>query len=550
VLLSASFADPDGDALTATFTYWPVDDPSQRATQEWLLDDPRETIQVAGGELTDGLTYAWTVRASDGVATSPDTVPCHFTVDKTEPVRPSITSTDYPQGTLSGGPTVLGEFTFTANGSTDVVGFRYRQSTESGNSEWRYVEADQLGGDVTVSIAPVTAGLNYVEVNSVDRAGTWGEGNWYGFDVLEIRPYVYSAIYGENNSNPQGGYGKPGDFRFTSNLTDVVAYRYQHDDAAEQTVNAAANRTATITLAPTRGGVNVLTVRSVSADGSLSPARVYRFRVDTAPTVTIATPLRLGSASQITFTPRRPAVVAHEYRLTIQNVPEAPVTVPARPDGSATITWTPTRGEWGTLEVRSQDADGTWSEWRSTNIQIDGVAPTILRSGAGSPGEPGVFQFSSPMENVVAYRYYVNDHTTAVTVPAAADGTAQISWTPSRRGYHQLIVWALNANGVESAFSGHYWFVTDRPVVSSPDYPENGTAPLRPGVFTFTPRLPGTVAYEYSLTNAPFTEVAAAPNGTATLTLTPAAGSQVLRVRSRDAAGYRSEITNYRFTAS
>jgi hypothetical protein len=548
LLFSADITDPDsGDTLTAVLHYWPVDDPSQRTTVEWLADQPRETAQVPGRAFSDGVTHAWTAQATDGTATSPETVLCHFTVDKTQPERPTVTSADYPPDTPSGGPTVPGEFTLSANGSADVLRFAYRF-----DGGWSYVDADQLGGTATVSLAPDDYGFTYLQVHAIDRAGNWSEVNTYEFYVLEIRPFVYSATYPDGHTTPEGGYGKPGEFQFTSNLTDVVAYRYQHEDGPEQTAPADADRKASITLSPTRGGENVLTVRSVAADGGLSPARRYRFRVDTAPSVTGPTPLlRIGSPSEFRFTPRRPAVAAYEYRLTIGWVSEMLVTVQAGPDGTASMTWTPTTGEWGTLEVRSQDADGTWSESRTTSIHIDGVAPTIQRTGASAPGEPGVFTFTSPMANVVAYEWYVNDPATTVSVPVATDGTARVEWTPTRRGYHQLIVVARNAHGVRSAFRGHYWWVEDRPLVTSPDYPAHGSAPLRPGRFTFTTRLPGTVAFEYSLNNSPFTEVTASPTGTATVTLTPnAAGSQFLRVRSRDTTGFQSEITTYYFTAT
>jgi hypothetical protein len=79
---------------------------------------------------------------------------------------PTVSSSDYPATACAGGIGHPGRFTFSANGSTDVVGFQYGPDFPS-----TYVSADQPGGTATVTITPNTFGIDKVAVKSVDAAG-------------------------------------------------------------------------------------------------------------------------------------------------------------------------------------------------------------------------------------------------------------------------------------------------------------------------------------------------------------------------------------------
>ncbi|HEU5473088.1 MAG TPA: hypothetical protein VFV67_20775 [Actinophytocola sp.] len=70
----------------------------------------------------------------------------------TRPGVPTVGSTDYPENNPYpgvGAPGLPGRFTFDANGSADVVGFRYGEFFAS-----TFVAADRPGGSATVEFAP------------------------------------------------------------------------------------------------------------------------------------------------------------------------------------------------------------------------------------------------------------------------------------------------------------------------------------------------------------------------------------------------------------
>jgi len=119
---------------------------------------------VPDGRLADGGIYTW--RAWQGSA--PDTgsysVLCEFEVDSTAPNTPTVSSSDYPAGVVSGGVGESGNFTFAPNGSTDVVRYGWSLGDASGT-------VDAPGGTATVTITPTRSGTAVLSVAAFDRAG-------------------------------------------------------------------------------------------------------------------------------------------------------------------------------------------------------------------------------------------------------------------------------------------------------------------------------------------------------------------------------------------
>jgi hypothetical protein len=91
---------------------------------------------------------------------------------------PSVSSSDYPANACAGGIGRPGRFTFSANGDTDAVGFRYGADFPFVN-----VAADRPGGSATVTITPNTSGVLKVAVESVDAAGDTSAVTNYWFCV-------------------------------------------------------------------------------------------------------------------------------------------------------------------------------------------------------------------------------------------------------------------------------------------------------------------------------------------------------------------------------
>lgn len=108
--LEPSFAavasDPDGDNLTTRLAIHRASDNGL----EYQVDSGTTTSgaafawpQVPAGHLTEGTTYYFVARsndniAGDGVEFSADSPKCYFKVDTVSPGKPTLVSTDYPDG--------------------------------------------------------------------------------------------------------------------------------------------------------------------------------------------------------------------------------------------------------------------------------------------------------------------------------------------------------------------------------------------------------------------------------------------------------------------
>ncbi|WP_157621465.1 hypothetical protein, partial [Saccharothrix sp. NRRL B-16348] len=519
VLFMATLSDPDpGDVLTAEFAHWPVADPAARETHQSPADANGKVVAQPNEWLfrEDG-THAWTVRALDGTAASPETAPCYFTIDRTQPAPATVSSQVYPRGTAGGGYGVPGDFTITT-ASDDVVAYEYRLK---GNGEWTTVTPAAPGGPVTISHTPEYTGYSFLEVRTVDRAGNRPQYNEaYSFTVFENRPFVWSDLYSDLYVNPGGGVGVPGRFDFSSNLTDVVSYTYRVDDGPETTVAADAQRKASVTYAPTHGGYNVLKVRSTSAAGTSSPEREHRFLVDTAPVVTQEGRTVVGSSADFALRPRQAGVVSYTYWFSRWNGPDTdPVTVPAAADGTGRFTWAPLTTDANSvnaLRVRSTDAAGAVSETRHVSVHVDGAAPEIRIDG-DSPARPATFTFTTRMVAPVEYEYWF-DHAPSVrhTAPADPDGTTTVQHTSDRTGTLTLRARVRNAAGTWSADGGANWWVHDHPGVTSPDFRTWPDSAWREGSLTFTSNQLGATEFRYTVDGVT-TAVPVGPDGTATI---------------------------------
>jgi len=179
--LSARISDPDGDQVYGEFAWWPLADPSQRRTG-FGWGDPY-TAYPNTWDLADG-TYAWEVRAQDSWgATSATVGPCRFTVDRTDPNAPAVVSATYPESAEGGGVGMPGEFTFSPNGSTDVVKYDYDFGGGTGTHEI----AAGADGTATVSFTPESGSWHSVIVRAWDRAGNLSLSTYYSFIVRETR---------------------------------------------------------------------------------------------------------------------------------------------------------------------------------------------------------------------------------------------------------------------------------------------------------------------------------------------------------------------------
>lgn len=552
VVMSGNFTDPDeGDELTARYELWPVDQPSARRR----LDAPvysggSGSLLVKSEELTEGTTYAWRVRGDDGTDVSPWSTTCYFTVDRVVPNAPAVTSDVYRTDVsgAQGDVGVPGHFTFSTSGSDDVVGYEYSISPY-GWYDPKTVAPEHPGGPVTVTWAPTDSGWTYIYAYAIDRAGNRSQSLSTGFYVRESRPDIWSVQYPQGWTNLDGGVGIPGVFTFSPmTLEDVVEYRYRLDDGPTLSVPAGDDHKGAATITPQSGGFHKVYVRSKTASGYVSAEKEYQFQVDDMPTVTGADGLiLLGAPRTMTLAPRAAGVTSYDYAFDINAGSAGEFrSVPAGPDGTATITWTPDRTDYIQLRIRSHSGTAAPTLERSVHLTIDGATPTVTVTGGAHPGEAITATFSTRLPGVTQYRYSIDNE--FHTVPARADGTAVISWTPATGGWQSVWVKAITASGITSSEGNGAVFVHDEPEITSADFPKNGTTAGHPGRFDLVAHQPGAVEFVYQLAGQEVT-VPVGADGRASFDWTPPGyDSYQLSVRTRDAAGALSTETSYSFS--
>ncbi len=222
--------------------------------------------------------------------------------------------------------------------------------------------------------------------------------------------------------------------------------------------------------------------------------------------------------------------------------------------GTATISHAPTRSPFGRLYVQAVDRTGNRSAQTTYEFTVRDTAPRITDGNPdGAIGEPRELTFTPAMEDVVEYTYRLNDGEPA-TVPAETDGTATVTITPRKSGSNRLTVTSRTADGLPSGEAQFQFYLATQPTVSSEQYPiGGGEGPLvgTPGTFVFRPGMPGVTEYVWSAVGGPEQTVAAAADGTASVTYTSAFGGlHWIEVYSRTADGTVSETASAYFEAT
>ncbi|MET7952118.1 LamG-like jellyroll fold domain-containing protein [Micromonospora sp. NPDC005324] len=172
--LAAVMSDPERDTVSAQFEYYVKN--GAKVGELWAAAPSGTTarVKVPQGTYGDGVRMSFRVRGWDGNAYGAWGSWCDMTVDRSAPTKaPSVSSAGglYPECGTGGSVGRTGEFNISANGETDVVGFRYGLNN---GSTPEYVPALQLGGGATVQVTPDEEGPANLYVRSVDRAGNPG----------------------------------------------------------------------------------------------------------------------------------------------------------------------------------------------------------------------------------------------------------------------------------------------------------------------------------------------------------------------------------------
>lgn len=365
-------------------------------------------------------------------------------------------------------------------------------------------------------------------------------------------PTVESADYPENGGPPgNGGDGVPGEFTFTANgVADVAGFVWSGTGVPPGSADAdRPGGSATVAITPNRDGPADLRVASVDRAGNRSDERTYRLWVRaTAPLVSVAAG-QVGAPVTATFTARQDGAATFTYRVD----DGAEASVPVGGDGTATVEVDVPPGEpyFHRLTVWTTDGAGRLSGQGEEFFEIDPARPQVeVSPGQVLLGESTEITFRPAMDGVVSYTYWIDSGEQTV-VPAAADGTARVSHTWTEGGFHQVTAFSTNAAGISSGAGGAGVFVeSGTPEVTSEQYPQSGQhgGPGIAGTFRFSSPLPGVTEYRYTLWGEVERTVAAGPDGTASVELTPTTPSlNQLDVYAVTGAGLTSGVATYTF---
>ncbi len=185
-VLHATLTDPDGDAVTATFTL--RDGASGKrlwgaVTSAAQVSGADHAVRVPEGLLQDGRTYEWRVQAKDAKGRKSATVRCRIAVDATAPAAPEVSAVAgaaavYVEDGTAGGIGVAGDLRFEAAAASGTVAFLYEDLQTRTRLE---LPAGETG--LTYRYVPTVAGPQWVRLTAVDAAGNVSAERFYRFTV-------------------------------------------------------------------------------------------------------------------------------------------------------------------------------------------------------------------------------------------------------------------------------------------------------------------------------------------------------------------------------
>ncbi|MEU7586414.1 hypothetical protein AB0A95_08955 [Micromonospora sp. NPDC049230] len=193
-------------------------------------------------------------------------------------------------------------------------------------------------------------------------------------------------------------------------------------------------------------------------------------------------------------------------------------------------------------QVRAADSRAT-SEWSAvcyfrTDFEGPTTAPAVSSTDFPADGTPppalsGRFTFDAEgATDVVGFVYQLNSGAPGRVTANQPGGSATVTLNP-RSGPNSLDVWSVDALGNQSPVTNYRFSgAPTTPTISATVYQEftESGGPGVPGVFTFTPVVPGTVSYRYSFNEQTGT-VPANADGSASVTWVPTeAGWTMLEV--------------------
>jgi hypothetical protein len=317
------------------------------------------------------------------------------------------------------------------------------------------------GPYVTFDVVPTHAGDSIITARAKLGDGTLSPPTAYPLHINSSPQVTTRGPFGADLV-----LGRPATITFTAALADAAGFRYSIGaGSATQTVPVGADGRTTITYdVPADLGDATVRVTSLAANGTPSDTASVSVRLDN-PRVEVNNPWPpdyaepvggLGVPGQFGFAAYDLREETTKYLWHVNDGPVQEIT----PDPSAwetMVSYTPDRTGDNTLHVQRQFTDGSLSPVMTIPFKV-GTRPLITSdvyqadAPSGGVDEAGVFRFSGGMPGIVSYDYRFiadsnGDEAAAGKVDAAADGSAQVTFTPPAAGYYTVLVAGHAADG-------------------------------------------------------------------------------------------------------
>jgi hypothetical protein len=374
-------------------------------------------------------------------------------------------------------------------------------------------------------------------------------------------PAVASVEYPAGDWDNAGGeIGKAGTFTFTSVSDDTKSYLYRFysseaggDDDYSTVEAASLGGPATVTWTPKGAGGHSVHVYAVDRAGNWSDQRDYNFWVrETRPAIfSSAYPdwgsnldYNIGVPGAFQFTSNVEETESFAWRIG-DDGPSGSVAAEGR---EATAMIAPAKAGRQTLYVQSVTRDGRKHPARAYEFLVDN-GPRVTGDTDRSViiGSSLTFHFAPRMPDVKEYLYWHRDYDgehpdQKITVPARADGTADLTWaaTNQTEDTQALQVQSRSADGT---LSEPRWLSISVSGASPWVTRKGGDALGSTATFTASTEMVNVKEYEVLLNREPESKqvIPAAADGTATFQVTPAKrGYNYVTVVARNAAGVRT----------
>jgi hypothetical protein len=171
---------------------------------------------IPAGQFGNGSRIMWRARVADGIRWGAYSAWCGVTIDQVPPVRPKVTSTDYPEDGFGGFVGKTGSFTVTTT-DTDVVGYQWSLNFQ----DLPVVDFDSpsfvraTGGTATIRATPSLEGRNDLYVRAVDAARNVSP-VYQRWDGQQFVPGGYGFKVGSSVPPPAGYWPLDGHYPSTS----------------------------------------------------------------------------------------------------------------------------------------------------------------------------------------------------------------------------------------------------------------------------------------------------------------------------------------------